>query len=315
MRQRQHRADGHQGGGAPPLAGAADPYEREAEAVANRVTSPLAGRSPAGGISASIRTRMAADAPPPLQRQEDTCTSNRRCAGADECAEPDPEHPGRPESSSSWHLLVNIDVEASSFYQALLSQEVGHTYVVFMESNGRRYSYGFYPADAIPNETRRNVPGCVNHPDTTHARCIDDSVVYSLTSAQYQAALALAQAKCRDRGVYGVDYTCTTFAEDVARAAGQSLPSSRSEPMTVFYQAVPPIDNPNTLLERVQEERRRDPLRRSPVWNDPCVNRCEAEFETCLRTPGPGGWSGMRPMQCMAYRARCLERCASGRRR
>jgi hypothetical protein len=203
--------------------------------------------------------------------------------------------------------MVNIDIERSNFESALRNSEVGHTYVKFHEGNGRQYTYGFYPESAVPNENRRTVPGCVHHPDRTHESCIDDTVTYSLSQAQYQAALATAQRICHDRHTYGVDYTCTTYAGDVAQAAGQSLPSSKSEAMEIYYQPVPPIDNPNTLYENVQKERRSDQNQRRPFWNDPCVNRCEAEFDSCLRSGG--GMNPSRPAQCMIARSRCNAAC------
>ena len=204
--------------------------------------------------------------------------------------------------------MVNIDIERGSFESALRNQELGHTYVKFHEGNGRQYTYGFYPESTVPNENQRTVPGCVRHPDRTHESCIDDRVTFSLTQTQYQAALATAQQICRDRHTYGVNYTCTTYAEGVATAAGQSLPPSRSAPMAIFYQQVPPIDNPNTLYESVQAERARDPNRRFPLWNNPCVNECEAAFERCLKTGGRG-LSPSLPAQCMVARERCNRRC------
>ncbi len=240
-----------------------------------------------------------------LQRgSEDRCSgSGARCAIADECANPDRKNEAIEESSRSWTLLVNIDIEHGSWEEALRKQEFGHTYVKFMESNGRSYTYGFYPAGTVPNENNRTVPGCVHHPDTTHDACINDTVMYSLNQNQYNAALAVAQNICRAGHTYGVGYTCTTYAEEIVRAAGQSLPSSRSKPTSVFYQSVPSIDNPNTLYENVQEERRRDPLLRFPYWNNPCLNQCEAQFNNCTRTSRTGG------LICISQRGSCLAGC------
>jgi hypothetical protein len=242
-----------------------------------------------------------------LQRGgEDRCSgSGAKCAIDDECANPDRKNEDREENSRSWTLLVNIDIERSSWEEALRKQEFGHTYVKFVESNGRRYTYGFYPAGTLPNENNRTVPGCVHHPDTTHDTCINDTVMYSLNQNQYNSALAVAQNICRAGHTYGVGYTCTTYAEEIVRAAGQSLPSSRSKPTSIFYQSVPSIDNPNTLYENVQEERRRDPLGRFPYWNNPCLNRCEAQFNNCTRTSRTGG------LICISQRASCLAGCGN----
>ena len=206
---------------------------------------------------------MARSAPPVsvvlpnhLQRSKDNCSgAGATCAAPDQCARPDPGKEGRREESTRCELEVNIDVERSSWESALRNQEFGHTYVRFWQSNGREYTYGFYPRSELPNENRRTVPGCVHHPDTTHDSCIDDIVAFSLTPEQCAAGLARAQRICREGHTYGVSYTCTTYAEEIARAAGKSIPSSRSQPTTVAFQAVPAIDNPNTLLENVRAAR------------------------------------------------------------
>jgi hypothetical protein len=252
-----------------------------------------------------------------LQRQTDVCSgAGAKCAEGKACDLPDPgtEHEG---ASQSWILTVNIDISASDFEAALRASppRLGHTYVAFSESNGKRFTYGFYPAHELPDENKRTVDGCVHHPDTTHAQCIDDTVMYSLSNKQYDDALAAAKKLCREGHTYGVDFTCTTFAEEIARGAGQSLPSSKSQPMTIFYQPVPPIDNPNTLFENVQEERKKDKYKQFPYWNNPCYNQCEAEFNDCLkRGSGSFGLFGgpmnaLQPQQCMASRNLCYQKC------
>jgi hypothetical protein len=190
-----------------------------------------------------------------LQRGTDHCSgAGATCAAPDACAQPDVATSGNG-ASTRWEIEINIDIERDDWETAARKQEFGHTYVRFWESNGREFTYGFYPAGAVPNENVRHVPGCIRHPDRTHDACIDDVVSFSLTQEQYNAGLALAQQICRSGRSYGQSYTCTTFAEEVARAAGQSLPSSSSRPTTIFYQAVPAIDNPNTLIEKVRESR------------------------------------------------------------
>jgi hypothetical protein len=199
-------------------------------------------------------------------------------------------------------MVVNIDIERSSFYNALLSQEFGHTYVKLMDSQGRAYTYGFYPANVRPNETRPAVPGCVHHPDTTHSECTDEQVMYTLSQTQHDNALSRAQELCRASPTYhAADYNCTTFAGEIVGAAGQSLPFMRGRE-TVFYQTIE-ADNPNTLLDHVREERRRAPSTRFPFWNNPCFNRCEGGFEKCINNSRASG------MECYGPRAVCLRNC------
>jgi hypothetical protein len=237
--------------------------EREAQEFATRVMSDAAPDQVPSAIPGGLQ-RL----PLSLQRGgQDRCSgSGATCATGDECSTPDKaEDPGQGQSSG-WTMTVNNDIERRSWYEALLNQEFGHTYVRFAENSGRQFTYGFYPAKDLPNENRQQVAGCVHHPDTTHDSCIDDRITYSLTQAQYDAALAMAQKLCKQPPLYGPDYTCTTYAQDLARAAGQSLPSSRSEPTTVFSQPVPSIDNPNTLHEGVEAERAKDPKKKG-FWN------------------------------------------------
>lgn len=255
-----------QGGSAPPASGdfAIDPStaaEDEAQRVAHGVMHDTTPAAVPRAASAGLQ-RM----PLALQRGSDTCSGNKVCATGDACAQPDVAGTADLGPSTAWALTVYIDVESSTFIGGLASGDVGHTFVRFHENSGAQYTYGFYPAKDVPNENRRMVPGCVHHPDTSHEACTDDKVNYVLTKEQYTAALAVAQQMCRAPRDYGAKYTCTTFAADVATAAGQTLPPSASEPTTLYYQTVPAIDNPNTLHDNVQEEFRKDPNKKS-IWN------------------------------------------------
>jgi Domain of unknown function (DUF4157) len=190
-----------------------------------------------------------------LSRKE--CSATRVCSPPARCSQPDTGEEGTSVPSTWWSLTVNIDVEESDFETALRKGKLGHTNVRFAESNGKQYTFGFYPAGEIPNENKRAVDGCINHPDTSHDDCIDTTETYSLNQAQYTASLTYAQDFCRSRHYYGlnsanVSYTCTTFAAEVVRAAGHKLPSSASTPTTIFYQPVPAVDNPNTLKENLE---------------------------------------------------------------
>jgi len=193
-----------------------------------------------------------------IQRRE--CKSDRKCSEKEDCAKPDADEKSDG-SESTWHsLTVNVDVEADDFESALQSMQLGHTHVRFAESNGTQYSYGFYPAGEVPNENKRSVTGCVNHPDTKHDACTDRAVTFFLKKEQYMSGLQHAQEICRIGHFYGIDnskvsYTCTTFAANVVKAAGKNLPSSASKPTTIFYQPVPSIDNPNTLNENLDAQK------------------------------------------------------------
>jgi hypothetical protein len=240
----------------------------------------------------------------PLSLQRSTRSPGGQCGGGscaqtDACANPD--HQGSGGTSSSWTLIAFLDIDRTSFADALLNQEFGHAFVKLMDGTGTEYTYGFYPASAIPNEAQPEVPGCVHHPDTSHQACVDEQVMYSLSQAQYNAALARAQSECRaPRAYHAASFNCTSFVGEVVRAAGQSLPPMRGTE-TVFYQRIT-ADNPNTLLDNVRAERQRAPSQRFPFWNNPCFNRCEANFNSCVA-------ASTSPMSCIAVRGACLRTC------
>jgi hypothetical protein len=187
-----------------------------------------------------------------LHRKE--CSANRECSPPDRCIQPDKGETGTTAASTWWSLTVNVDVETDSPTAATYMGKSGHANVRFSESNGKQYTYGFYPAKDLPDMNNWDVPGCVNHPDTAHDPCLDRTQTFVLTQKDYEAALAYAQSKCKESpghyfGVKGNDsYTCATFTDEVAKAAGKSLPSSTKPPTKYLYTIpVPAVDNPTTL--------------------------------------------------------------------
>jgi len=91
----------------------------------------------------------------------------------------------------------------------------------------------------------------------------------------------------------------------VVGMAGQTMPSATSPATTVYYQAVPPIDNPNTLIENVAAARKVLP-RRTPFWNNQCIDDVEAEINRCLATSTDGG------MVCIVGRGIGISQCRPG---
>jgi Domain of unknown function (DUF4157) len=294
--------------GAPVRIAAFDEAERQADAVSR------AGSTPAQPVAA-VAVRQVARS---LQRgsSDPSCTGMAvPCATGDECTAPDTGREGSRDTSTSWTIELNVDTEADNWESALRHQSVGHTYLRFMESNGREYTYGFYPKRNV-DEVHTAVDGCVHHPDRTHESCIDEQLRYRLNKAQYDAALAAAAGLCRSGHVYGIartstgwtpSYTCTTFARDVLTAAQQSMPGSTSKPTEVYFTTIPSFDNPNTLKENIQAERAAHPERAGVFYNDPCMTACERSFDECTQH-GPGG--GV----CIAQRSACITHCPSGQR-
>lgn len=280
--------------------------EQEAQRVGESVLQDTQGPRPAvlgGGLQ-----RL----PLVLQRSFGTECSSKGvpCATGDACAAPDRgPNPGQG-ASTAWSLAVNIDTESGDWESALRSGDVGHAFVRFNENSGRQFTYGFYPASAVPNENVRTVPGCTHHPDNTHDSCTDARVNYTLSQPQYDAALAVAQAKCRTPGNYGVHYTCASFAREVALAAGQSIPSAASAPTTIFSQPVPSVDNPNTLKEGVEAEVQKDPKKRG-FWNSASAPALRLQPVSPITLDGDPATPAFRldwmPVQGATYRWRLYD--------
>lgn len=173
------------------------------------------------------------------------CAGVWSCSGGSACNTPDVAGSSTP--STSWQLDVNIDTDVESATDITSADDIGHTYVLFSESNGKQYSYGFYPTHSqIPDAVWNTVvPGCMVHPDTDHKSCVDYTKTYQLTQAQYTTALQYAQALCAVPPKYDLyKWNCTTAAVEIAKQAGQSPPSPRGK-IDYAKQA----DNPNTLKE------------------------------------------------------------------
>jgi hypothetical protein len=181
-----------------------------------------------------------------------------RVCASKSCADPDPGRAGSGGTATSWTLKVMVDIEAPTAAD-VGPNTTGHAYVELSDSTGRTYTYGFYPPPGITPDPvwRPLVGGCVVHPDTVHAPCVDYPETFTLTQAEFAAALAYVQRFCASPGPYHLKtWNCTTFVVEVARAAGKSLPPVRSEVGTKIQPVDPHhMDNPNKLYD---ELRRRD---------------------------------------------------------
>jgi hypothetical protein len=181
------------------------------------------------------------------------CGGTWTCA-AGPCDKPDPGREGNGGNATDWKLTVMIDAEAPSA-DDVKANTVGHTYVEFSDSSGAAYTYGFYPNKAFgtPDPVwHQEVFGCMVHPDTNHASCVDYKETFKLTQQEYTAALSFAQLFCRVPPKYHLrNYNCTTFVKDVADRAKRSLPPVRGK----VSEAGVMTDNPYTLIENL---RRRD---------------------------------------------------------
>ena len=182
----------------------------------------------------------------------------KQCGGAWACAAtpcgtPDPGRAGTGGTATGWTLKIMIDAEAASA-KDVGAGTVGHTYVEFSDSTGAAYTYGFYPdkASGTPDPLfHTQVSGCMVHPDTNHASCVDYTETVTLSQTQYQSALTYAQGLCQAPPNYNLQtYNCTTFARDISVQAGHSLPPIRG----VVGDTIKVLaDNPYTLIEGLRQ--------------------------------------------------------------
>jgi hypothetical protein len=170
------------------------------------------------------------------------------CAPSGDCPNPDGKPAPSTTASTSWSLTANLDLDVLTADEITSSSEVGHAFVEFNESNGDRYTYGHYHNKSRSPDPvfHPQVPGCTAHPDQTHSGCIDMRIAFSLSQADYKNALDLAKAWCVAGQPYHIlTNNCTTFVDNVVKAAGKTLPGSRGSVGHGAYQA----DNPNTLFD------------------------------------------------------------------
>lgn len=170
------------------------------------------------------------------------------CSKSSKCSDPDIKGTG---TATSWKLTLAVDREEEGLGR-LASGNVGHTWVKLSDNSGTKYSYGFWPQIGFDSSKPFNsVQGCIHHPDTAHeppraTQYID--IEYSLAYADFVKALAHAEAVCKAVPDYNLfSYNCTTFAINVAEAAGVSPPSSTTLS----------VHNPNSLFEGIEEETRK----------------------------------------------------------
>src|SRR5262249_22278785 len=105
---------------------------------------------------------------PVLARSFKESAGAGHCGGAWKCAETPCETPdtaGDGSIPTGWQLEVKIDTDVAAATDVTSPADVGHTYVVFKDSSGAEYSYGFYPSPGSGADPilKPQVAGCVVH--------------------------------------------------------------------------------------------------------------------------------------------------------
>lgn len=229
-------------GGLSGQASAIAPSDHPLEAEAARAERGAVGTLSTAGSAMMFRKSKSTSATPGM------CGGPWTCAKGGDCDIADNAIVGPMPASTWWKLEVMVDIEAPTT-AAVREDTIGHTYVQFSESNGNVYTYGFYPDPAMhPSIFKFKVNGCVVHPDTKHAACVDYKEAFNLTEPQYNKALNTAKKFCSAPLSYELNtFNCTSFAGFIAAQAGKSLPAMRGKVGGVLE-----ADNPNTLLENLK---------------------------------------------------------------
>lgn len=187
------------------------------------------------------RKREEKPAPPEGQDKHGCCTG-----GA--CHKPDFEYDDMA-ASTVFTLKIAVDRERSNLAKSFVTGDVGHTWVKLSTDAGDVYSYGLYPKTGFNALfPTRTVDGCIHHPDRGHEPPLATQykeIAYNLPADRWGAALDFAVGQCQARPRYNLfKNNCTTFAVDVARAAGVTPPAAS-------WMA---IDNPNSIYEGIETD-------------------------------------------------------------
>jgi len=170
-------------------------------------------------------------------------------------AEPQLEKPREPEAAAEnaepqaelkWKFQVLADREArwseSRYWRDFA---IGHAWIRVIAPEGDYDSWGYWPdlwsgQGVDPRAPWKSVPGKVLHPDEQHVPNAQHT--YEIDAEKAQKVTDAANAKESSPGMYNLfSYNCTTFAIEMARAAGVSPPGG-----TLLG-----IANPNSIYQGI----------------------------------------------------------------
>ncbi len=145
-----------------------------------------------------------------------------------------------------WKLQVLADREArwseSRYWRDFA---IGHAWIRVIAPEGSYDSWGYWPDlwsgyGVDPKAPWKSVPGKVLHPDEQHVANAQHT--YEIDAEKAQKVTKAANAKESSPGMYNLfSYNCTTFAIEMARAAGVSPPSG----------TLVGIANPNSIYQGI----------------------------------------------------------------
>lgn len=163
-----------------------------------------------------------------------------RFSGAN-CAQP----------KSGYKLVVGAYMHQGPKAAGLPPALAGHAFVGIEKPDGRRESFGFSPAGSV--DARRDLPrltagvqGKVHGDAAAFAKPGVRVTSVDISESQARAALAkVAEYKSGHRDFSATRCQCTTFASDVAKAAGVKVAAAPGQPRA-FYEA---LSRPSQTLQ------------------------------------------------------------------
>ncbi|MBW2738206.1 MAG: DUF4157 domain-containing protein [Deltaproteobacteria bacterium] len=134
---------------------------------------------------------------------------------ASDCATPDGTGGGR----GKYLLTIYADKEGP-FLLLPVTHKVGHSWLKLVDTSGNYWTYGFWPQKGYdPSDLKKDVEGCVHHPDTAHSPTA--SQTFELAVTEFAAAKAKAVSICHTKPKYNLfGLQCTEFVRQVLDAAG-----------------------------------------------------------------------------------------------
>ena len=120
------------------------------------------------------------------------------CAKDKECDVQD----GMGKKSGEFSITIYADKEGPLLMIPLTSN-VGHSWFKLEDDTGKYWTYGFWPAVGFnPSQPKKDVDGCVHHPDTSHKPTASKKIV--LTASEFAAAHNYAKSVCKKQPNYNL---------------------------------------------------------------------------------------------------------------
>ena len=162
-----------------------------------------------------------------------------------------------------------VEEEVNKLVQGSVGDNCGHSWIKLHKSQLTAEdtvdSFGFYPAE-VPTHPLVPVAGEVVHPDTQHESVEGEEKLemdYPINQVQYNKAMKKAEEIKGSSPQYKfAGYNCTTFARDIAKLGGVSMPGKAWVAPFVGKAYMPKlIYTPNAVYEAMEKIKQKEGVR------------------------------------------------------